>query len=263
VAHEIAHQWWGDLVSWKTYRDQWLVEALANYSSLLLLESRDPAKFQAVMQKFRDNLLVKNKQEKTISQSGPVTLGVRLSNSEFPDGYETISYGRGTWLLHMLRTMMRDGESTGDRRGALSQEPFFRALLNLRQQYEGKPMTTREMLHAFEEELPRPVWHEGKRSLDWFLTGWINGASVPRLELQRVKFTEQSRRVLVTGVLLQQDADKDLITSVPIYANAKDRNVFLGRVFADGGETSFQLVAPPGTRRIVIDPQHTVLSQRR
>ena len=39
-----------------------------------------------------------------------MTLGTRLSCSQFPNGYEAISYGRGTWLFHMLRSMMRDAE---------------------------------------------------------------------------------------------------------------------------------------------------------
>ncbi len=44
-------------------------------------------------------------------EDGPVTLGNRLSCSQFPTGYEAISYGRGTWLLHMLRNMMRDART--------------------------------------------------------------------------------------------------------------------------------------------------------
>ena len=262
TAHEIAHQWWGDLVSWNSYRDQWVVEALANYSALLLLESRDPAQFAAALQRFRDNLIAKNKQDRETAQAGPVTLGVRLSSSEFPDGYEMISYGRGTWLLHMLRTMMRDAERASQRSKALSQEPFFRALLKLRRQYEGKSITTRDLLKACEAELPRLAWHNGKKSLDWFYEGWINGTSVPKFELQKVKYTEQSGQVLVTGLILQKEADKYLITSVPVYTTSKTNPAFLGRVFADGAETSFQLSAPAGTRSIVIDPYQTILRRR-
>src|SRR6267378_2443205 len=36
-AHETAHKWWGDLITWKSYRDQWISEGLANYSSLMTL----------------------------------------------------------------------------------------------------------------------------------------------------------------------------------------------------------------------------------
>ena len=262
VSHEIAHQWWGDLVSWKSYRDQWLVEALANYSSLMLLESHDPARFAAILQRFRENLLAKNKQDREIAQAGPVSLGVRLSNSEFPDGYEMISYGRGAWLLHMLRTMMRDAQPGAARPQSLPQEPFIRALMNLRKQYEGRAMTARDMLKAFEAELPRSAWHNGKGSLDWFYESWINGVSVPKLELQKLKYAEESGRVLITGVIVQKEADKYLITSVPIYTNAKERPVLLGRVFADGEETTFQLTAPRGTRGVVLDPYQAVLRRR-
>ena len=110
IAHETAHQWWGDLLSWKSYRDQWLFEALANYSALLLLESDSPQQFRAVMEKYRENLLVKNKEGSPLADAGPVTFGTRLNCSHFPEGYEAISYGRGTWLFHMLRYMLRDAE---------------------------------------------------------------------------------------------------------------------------------------------------------
>ncbi len=85
IAHETAHQWWGDLVTWRGYRDQWVMEALANYSALLLLESHNPAQFRLVMQKYRDDLLEKNKDGVPLMDAGPVTLGLRLSSSEFPE----------------------------------------------------------------------------------------------------------------------------------------------------------------------------------
>jgi aminopeptidase N len=50
LVHETAHQWWGDLVLWKSYRDQWIAEGLANYASLLLLEQQNPAQFRQVLE---------------------------------------------------------------------------------------------------------------------------------------------------------------------------------------------------------------------
>jgi hypothetical protein len=52
------------------------------------------------------------------------------------------------------------------------------------------------------------------------------------------------------------------VTSVPIYAQlAGQRRVYVGRVFADGPESPFHLSAPAGTRRILIDPEMTVLRE--
>ena len=266
VAHETAHQWWGDLITWGSYRDQWIVEALANYSSLMLLESDDPSQFRAVLGKFRNDLLQKNSQGVSLMEAGPVTLGSRLSCSRFPDGYEVISYGRGTWLLHMLRTMMGDAErKTGAgpvaSGGQPQEEPFMRALRKLREEYQGKSITTRDLMRAFEQELPPSLWYEGRKSLDWFYQGWVNGTAIPRFDLQGVKYADRTGSTLVTGTILQKSAPQDLVTSVPLYAALPGRSVLLGRVFADGPETQFRFSAPAGTRKVVLDPNQTVLAR--
>jgi peptidase M1-like protein len=263
LVHETAHQWWGNLVSWKGYRDQWIMEALANYSALMVVEQQNPAQFRQVLEQYRNDLLSKNKDGEWLRDAGPVTLGTRLVSSHFPAGYETISYERGTWLLHMLRCMLRDSESasrSGNER-VNPDEPFFRALRKLRERYAGRSVSTRELVQVFEEELPRPLWYEKRRSLDWFLEGWINGTAIPRLEAQEVKITSHERGTMATGMIAQKDAPDGLVTAVPVYAvTAGNAKVFLGEVLADGPETPFRLSAPLGTRKIVLDPRQTILT---
>ena len=261
-AHETAHQWWGDLVSWSSYRDQWFSEGLSNYCALMILQDRDPAGFRQVMDSYRQDLVEKNKDGMTPMDAGPVTLGTRLLSSRFPGGYEAISYGRGTWLFHMLRTMLDDADPQRNRRSADSpDEPFMRALHAVRQRYQGKPISTAELLQVFAEELPPSLRYEGKQSLDWFLDGWVNGTALPKLELKSVKFTARTGGVSVTGTILQKDAPNDLVTSAPVYALTSGRQpLLLGRVFADGSESTFRLSAPVGTRKIVLDPYNTVLT---
>jgi hypothetical protein len=265
IAHETAHQWWGDLVGWRSYRDQWICEGLANYSALMLLETANPREFHTVMAKYRDDLLARNKAGAALMEDGPVTLGLRLSDSQFPDGYQAVSYGRGTWLFHMLRTLMRDGERRERNRAAGDEggEPFLRALRRARERYEGKVISTRELLAVFEQELPPSLWYEGHRSLDWFYDSWINGTAVPRFELHNLKYADQEGTATVRGVIWQKDAPKDLVTSVPLYASRGGKLVWLGRVFADGPETPFLIHAPVGTRKIVVDPDETLLARVR
>ena len=265
IAHESAHQWWGDLVMWSGYRDQWLVEALANYSSMMILEGENPAQFRAAMEKYRDDLLQKNKAGARLMEDGPVTLGTRLSCSQFPEGYEAISYGRGTWLFHMLRSMMRDAEGTGDRARNASQvdEPFVRVLRRIRERYQGKAITTRELLQAFPDELPPSLRYEHHKSLDWFYESWVNGTAIPRFELHGVKYSDKPGSTAISGIISQKDAPDDLVTSVPLYASVAGKLVFLARVFADGAETSFHLTAPQGVRKVVIDPEQTLLARSR
>ena len=262
-AHETAHQWWGDLVMWSSYRDQWFSEGLANYCALMMLQEKNPGGFRQIMEQYRLDLVEQNKDGLAPKDAGPVTLGVRLLSSRFPEGYEAISYGRGTWLFHMLRTMLKDAEvQQGGRKAQNSaDEPFVRALRKVRQRYEGKSISTRELMEVFAEDLPPSLRYEGRKSLDWFLDGWINGTALPKLELRGVKFTPKGAGMVVSGTILQKDAPKDLVTSVPVYAvTAGKQSVFLGRVFADGEESSFHLSAPAGTHKIVLDPNETILT---
>ena len=265
IAHETAHQWWGDLISWSSYRDQWIVEGLSNYSSLMLLQSQDPMGFRIVMEQYRKDLEAKNKEGVSLSEAGPVSLGPRLSCSHFPGAYEAISYGRGTWLFHMLRYMMQDAERRiGKYGGAASDdEPFLRALRKLRDRYEGKSFSTNELLKVFEEELPSSTWYEGHKSLSWFYDGWVNGTALPHFELQGVKYADKAGFTMITGSIAQKDAPDGLVTPVPLYAVAGGKTVPLGRVFVDGPTTSFHLSAPTGTRKVVVDPQQTLLTRAR
>ena len=265
-AHETAHQWWGDLITWSTYRDQWFSEGLANYCALMMLQEKDPAGFRVIMEKYRQDLVAESSEGDSSVGPGPVTLGVRLFSSHFPEGYEAISYGRGTWLFHMLRTMMKDAETTSGRKptsSASRDEPFVRALFRVREKYEGKSISTRELLDVFAEELPPALRYEGKSSLDWFMDSWVNGTALPKLEVKAVKFTPKGAGLVVTGTILQKDAPEDLVTSVPVYgiAQGKQSIVLLGRVFADGQESSFRIPAPVGIHKIVLDPNETVLTK--
>jgi len=262
VAHETAHQWWGDLVTWSGYRDQWIMEALANYSALMLLESKNPAGFKQLMMKYRDHLLAKSSTGSVLMDSGPVTLGVRLSSSQFPQGYPAISYGRGTWLFHMLRTMLRDSQRTSSgQAGRTSDELFVHTLQKLRTEYEGRSINTAQLMAVFEEELPKSLWYEGKKSLDWFYESWLNGTAVPQFELRDVKVSEQERTTLVSGVIVQNHAPDTLVTAVPLYASVGGKTVFLRRVFAEGHESAFRISAPAGARKILLDPEQTLLSR--
>jgi hypothetical protein len=161
----------------------------------------------------------------------------------------------------MLQDAADNGRTEPNQKNA--EEPFVRALHKLRDRYQGKAITTRELLGVFAEQLPSSLRYEGKASLDWFLDGWVNGTSLPKLELQAVKFTGKANSILVSGIIRQKDAPGDLVTYVPVYAAVRGKGPMrIGRVFADGPETSFHFPAPLGTRKILLDPNETILTAK-
>lgn len=254
LAHETGHQWWGDAVDWVSYRDEWIIEALANYSALLMLEKQDPQAMKIALDYYRAELL-KETNNGPIADAGPVTLGPRLTSSKFPEAYERVLYGRGTWLIHMLRSMLRQAG------GANSDALFFAALKGLLDKSPNHKISTHDLQLAFEQVLPASLHYEKKKSLEWFFDSWVNGAAIPQFTLAQVSLTPVAAgKVRVKGVIKESHSSKDLVTAVPIYAvSAQGKAHFLAFVFADDPETDFTLTAPAGTKQVVLDPENTLL----
>jgi hypothetical protein len=231
------------------------------------MEKSHPKDVQEILLSYRRQLLLPAKNGHIGADAGPVTLGVRLYSSYFPNGYDAISYGRGTWMFHMLRTMLRDAEAKDAKtdpktakKAATGEEPFFRVLRKLRERYEGKYINNRIVQQVFEEEVPESLRFDGRKSLEWFFDEWINGTAIPKIETADVKVTKTPARVTITGKLTQDDAPPELVTSVPIYGVSSGKNyTYLGRVFVDGPESTFRLTAPAGVTRIEVDPYLTIL----
>jgi len=253
LTHETAHQWWGDAVDWNSYRDEWIIEALANYSALLMLEKQDPAAMKIALDFYRADLL-RQTPNGPVGDAGPVTLGMRLTSSKFPDAYQPVLYGRGTWLFHMLRTMLR--EASGGKSDAL----FFSALRSLLAESPSHKISTHDVQMAFEKVMPASLRYEGQHNLDWFFDGWVNGTSVPQFALERVRMASERGKARVRGVVRESHAAKDLVTALPIYAvDAQGRASFLAFIFADDVTSAFTLTAPDGTKHLLLDPENTIL----
>jgi hypothetical protein len=258
LSHETAHQWWGDAVDWVSYRDEWIVEALANYCALMMLEQRYPGDMKTALNYYRDQLL-RETPNGIIADAGPVTLGRRLVSSKFPDAYDRVLYGRGTWLIHMLRTMLREsGEKreAGEKNDAL----FFSALKGLLARSPSHKISTLDLQRAFEQIMPSSLSYDGKKSLDWFFDSWVNGDSIPHFSLSNVRLTPAAGKVKAHGVVTEEHFAKDMVTAVPVYAvDAAGSSRFVAFVFADDAKTEFTLTAPAGTKQIVLDPEETLL----
>jgi len=200
------------------------------------------------------NELLRETKNGIIADAGPVTLGRRLTSSKFPDAYERVLYGRGTWLIHMLRTMLHEAA------GGDGDAVFFSALKGLLDAAPNHKVSTLDLQHAFEQVMPASLGYEGKKSLAWFFDSWINGDSIPQFSLENVRMTPSAGKLKVTGSIRQEHAAHDMVTAIPMYTvDAAGKSKFLGFVFADDTKTEFTLIAPAGTKQIVLDPEETVL----
>jgi hypothetical protein len=104
IAHEIAHQWWGHMVGWESYRDQWLSEAMANYAAVLFARAQLAGQLRfdiGPVAGWQQALTSTTEDGRPIESLGPLVLGVRLTSSR-GDGYSPIVYRKGALVLDML-----------------------------------------------------------------------------------------------------------------------------------------------------------------
>jgi len=249
VAHEIAHQWWGNLLGWATYHDQWLSEGLATYAAALDLSRQKDGdhRFHELLRSYKLDLLNKGKNGLTNEASGPIWLGQRLSNSLTPGGYDAIVYKKACWVLHMLRGLMRD-PSTG------SDEKFFRLLREFVATNQGKSVSTEDFVLEAEKYMTRASDLEHNHRLDWFFNEWVYETGVPTYKLESSVKELSSKKFVVQGTITQSGVSSDFEMLVPVIAElGKDKKTSLGHVAVtdEGGHFRFTAAARP--KRIAID----------
>ena len=107
--HEVAHQWWGQTVGFRSYRDQWMSEGFAHASASIFLQATRPKPddFLDFWKQQRKLITEKNAMGFRPIDVGPVTMGIRLSTQKAGwDIYQNLVYPKGAYILHMIRMMM-------------------------------------------------------------------------------------------------------------------------------------------------------------
>ena len=245
AAHETAHQWWGNVVTTANPGDEWLMEALANYSALLVLEKRKGKKaVNSVLQQYRSNLLKKGESGETVESAGPIRLGLRLRSSQAPAAWNTIIYEKGSWIMHMLRRRM-------------GEERFWKLLGELAKRYRYKPISTPEFQKLAAEFLP-PDSPDPK--LDNFFDSWVNNTGIPKIQLvSSVKGAAPNVRLTLEAQ--QSGVEEQFSTLVPVeiqMSRAQSRTVWL-EASSEAQPITIRLRARPA--RVVLDPDNSVLTQ--
>ena len=114
--HEVSHQWWGQLVGFNSYRDQWMSEGFANFSVGVFLRHTSPKMddYRAFWKEQQKNLLQKNKEGVRPIDAGALTMGTRVSNEKNGNVYQLLIYSKGAYVLHMLEMAVLDDPGPGD-----------------------------------------------------------------------------------------------------------------------------------------------------
>ncbi|MGC1688074.1 MAG: M1 family aminopeptidase [Candidatus Acidiferrales bacterium] len=254
--HETAHQWWGNQSAAASYRDGWLYEAIANYEALMYADNKKPAAhiLTTWLNHFRTQLLtIAAGTDETDEAAGPLTLGYRLNSSKTPRAYEEIIYGKGTWVIHMLRVMLREPNAKSP------DAKFEQMLRSALDDHRFQPVTTNDLQHAAEKRMTPAMDLEGNHRLDWFFEEWVRDTGIPRYSVE-FQTRPRGQGFLVTGKLKQDDVPDYFTEAIPLYATrAGVKPTLLGTVTTTSPETSFHFTSTFKPGKIVIDLQNTIL----
>ncbi|MEM6453712.1 MAG: M1 family aminopeptidase [Acidobacteriota bacterium] len=210
--HELAHQWWGHLVGWDSYRDQWLSEGFAEFTAELTAQHmRGWDASVANWKNKRDLITAKLQSPMPQYEVGPLTQGFRLSTGKSPAAYSVITYSKGAFVLHMLRMMMWEGRA---------EQPDGRFIAMMRDfvaTHTGGAPSTADFQAIVQKHMTPSMNATGDGRIDWFFDQWVYGSAVPTLT-SKLKIKKAGRgKYQIVGQVAQKDVDREFRTLVPLY----------------------------------------------
>jgi peptidase M1-like protein len=250
--HEIAHQWWGHVIGWDSYRDQWMSEGFAEFSASLFVQAtRGVDKFNDFWDDQRQRIIeaspaTRDRKPYTV---GPVTQGYRLNNAKTGAVAQRLIYPKGAYILHMLRMMMYD-RKTGDSRFQTMMKDFVQTHFN-------KDVSTEELQLIVEKHMTPEMDVDKNKSMAWFFDEWVYGTEVPAY-----KFQYQISEGSLSGKITQSGVSENFVMLVPLYVDFGKGWTRLGQVTIVGNSTVDipPIKLPPGLKRAALCALNDVLA---
>lgn len=250
------------MVGWRSYRDQWLSEAFAEYSEILYTILRaSPQAGHELIEEMRYSLRQPIWSEEGIGRGklaevGPLVLGRRLDTSRAQNAYEALLYAKGALVLRMLHFLFTD-PSTGKGDG------FTQMLADFVEKHRNRSATTEDFIAVANEHFATTqiARKSGLRNLDWFFRQWVYQAVMPSYRMDYKIEDQAGGAAVVRGVVYQENVPDDWRTLMPVVFQSKNRASGLGVLCALGRQTSFQITLPQRPDKVELDPDRWILSE--
>ena len=168
ISHELAHQWFGDLVTCKDWGNIWLNEGFATFMETVWIEAHF-GKDSADYDRWETS-------RRWFSMRGLYSKPVVRHDFDDSSEFDGNAYAKGAWVLYMLRHQ-------------LGQDAFYAGLKHYLEVNRGKNVVTADLTKAIEEATHTNV--------DQFFSQWIYGAGAPKLDVSYT-YDETKKQVLLT-----------------------------------------------------------------
>jgi aminopeptidase N len=260
----VAHEWWGHKVGWKTYRDQWLSESLAEYSAMMFVqatvkggqkyydeivsvyESIVLGSLSGGFSKFNRPWLVEMNPSMR-ARLGPIGVGYRAGTGDIPAGYQIQAYYKGPLVLHMLRMNLWWRTRSDD--------VFVKILRDFAREYSGKDASTADFQKVVEKDAPG----------DWsyFFNAWIYDSAIPTLRWSYKIEPNSTGGAKVSVTVKRSGVPDDCLLAAPVRVefDGNRSGVFFIPIRQNEQTVTQDLPAVP--RNVVFAPDHSLLANIR
>ena len=239
ISHELAHQWFGDLLTCASWEHIWLNEGFATYCTALWYEHRDgPAGYAWMMRRNFDRVIAAD------TGTAPATHGMASKVYQHPwDVFRRGAnpYPKGASVLHMLRKRLGD-------------EQFFKAIALYVDRHRGEPVETDQFQRVLEDV-------SGER-LDWFFDQWCERPGIPRLDVA-ITYSKNDERVDVRIEQTQPIDDRNpaFAFDLPIWIEQPDGAPILSFIPVNQRLTSARIRTRTAPTMVAVDPDLHVLAE--
>jgi aminopeptidase N len=236
IVHELAHHWWGDLVTMRTWDDIWLNEGFATYSEVLFFERFAGLAPGELLSKSYDDGVV----------DGALGGTVTAENLDKPFDDQGAIYRKGGWVLHMLRHVLGD-------------QKFFAALKQYGTRYAFSNASTADFQQVCEG------FHGA--SLDWFFKQWIYAPGRPVYKVSSdISPADANGNYAVTLVVKQKQSHEipgrengNYIMPIDITVHYADGTNETRVVFNETRKQRFTITVPKQPVSVGFDEAHWIL----
>ena len=235
--HEVAHQWFGHSVSWASYHDQWLSEGFADFAAGLFLQEAFGTNWKEDYLKYwerqRKRVLEKNNYGFSPNDAGPLWLGLRLISPRTAQAYQGVTYGKGGYVLLMLKSLMYDDQSASGNKD----QAFIDMMHDFMESHRDAPASTESFKAIAEKHMTKQMDLQRNGRLDWFFNEWVYGTKVPRYHLKYDIQPGEGGHVKVHAEITQSEVDDQFAMYVPIFGDFGKGLVRLGQILVIGNST--------------------------
>jgi len=223
ISHELAHQWWGDMVTCEDFGHIWLNEGFATWSEAYWAEQNyDFATYQEYMD------------YAAYYGAGTIFVEDPLNDNIFSGA---LSYNKASWVVHMLRGVLGDAD-------------FFAGLAQYRADFLYSSATTEDLQAAMEAV--------SGRDLTAFFQQWIYGEYFP---IYSYEWVEGPQAGEITVTITQEQTDTGLFT-MPIQLEVGTTAGTVNFTIENSQATEDYVLLVPGTAEsVVLDPDRWILRQ--